>query len=247
MTFNAACASSIHAIGYALDRIRSGRADVMIAGGADYLSRFVFSGFHALQALATEAMRPFDARRDGMLIGDGAAILVLEREDRARRRGALISAETRGWGFMEDAHDLTAPDPAAGGMIRTIRQALDDARMEPSDVGYVSAHGTATPLNDVAESRAIREAIGPHVPVSSVKPVFGHCLGASAAVETVVSIRALEAQILPPTLNHEHPDPECGLDCVPNQARPHRFHAFLKLAAGFGGQNGALLVSRYHG
>lgn len=248
VTFDVACASSIHAVGWGFEMIRRGRMDAMIVGGTDTLSPFVFAGFHSLQALSAGVVRPFDARRDGMLIGEGSGILVLEREDLARDRRAEIRAEIRGWGFMEDATHLTAPDRTGGGMTRTIRHALDDAEMNPGEIGYVSAHGTATRYNDRMEALALRQALGEAartIPVSSTKAVTGHCLGASAAVETLIAIRALEEQVVPPTLNHETPDPECDLDCVPNRARPHRFRSFLKLAAGFGGQNGALIASAY--
>ncbi len=247
MTFNVACASSVHAIGYGMEMIRRGRADVMIVGGADHLSRWVFAGFHCLNALTSDCIRPFDVSRDGLLIGDGSGILILEREDRACARGAEILAELRGWGFMEDAVHMTRPDPSGSGMARTICHALQDARMDSSELGYVNAHGTATPSNDAMEARAIRETLGDETPVSSTKPITGHCLGASAAVESIIAIRALKEQTLPPTLNHERPDPEATFDVVPGRARPHKFRAFLKLAAGFGGQNGALIFSSYDG
>jgi 3-oxoacyl-[acyl-carrier-protein] synthase II len=245
MTFDVACASSLHAVGYGMELIRRGRADIMIVGGADQLSPFVFSGFHSLQALAHDVMRPFDRRRDGMLIGEGAALLVLENENHARKRGARIHARVRGWGFMEDATHLTAPDRTGSGMARTIRHALDDAEMNPEDIGYISAHGTATKFNDRMESLAIRTAFngtGETVPVSSIKPVLGHCLGASGAIETVASIRAMQEDTVPPTLNHEEPDPEITINCISGEAKNHSFRSFLKLAAGFGGQNGALIV-----
>lgn len=247
LTFNVACASALHAVAYAFERLEAGEVDAMIVGGVDVLSPFVFAGFHALQALSRTEVRPFDLHRDGMLLGEGAGVLLLERTEVARQRGVPVLAHIRGWGMMEDATHLTTPDPTGTGMARSIRQAMQIAGISEDEIGYIHAHGTGTRYNDRSEVRAIRTVFGAkasRIPMSSTKGVTGHCLGASAALETIIGILALHHQIVPPTAGYQTPDPECDLDFVPGRARAHRFKSFLKLAAGFGGQNGALVVGK---
>ncbi len=246
-TVSAACASSLNAIAHACLRLRAGRDDVAIAGGADALSAFVYSGFCSLLALAPDAARPFDRRRKGLVLGEGAGLLVLERLEDARRRGARVRALVGGCGTAGDAHHLTGPHKEGEGLLLAMGRALAQAGAAPPDVGYVNAHGTATPFNDRMEFVALSRLGGAdwarHVPVSSTKAATGHCLGATGAIETIACVRALETGVLPPSLNFEVPDPECPVDPIPNEAREVRgLRAALNLAAGFGGQNAAVLL-----
>ncbi len=244
-----ACASGAHAIGEALWAIRSGRIDVAIAGGAEAaVTPLAFAGFAAMRALSernddpARASRPFDRGRDGFVIGEGAGIVVLEAAAHAARRGARARAVLEGYGASADAHHITQPDPDGAGMAAAMAGALADAGVDPSDVGYVNAHATSTPLGDRLEARAIRDVLGPRPPpVSSTKSATGHLLGAAGAVEAAFAVMALGRGVLPPTLNQEDPDPEIDLDVVPNEARRRQVRFAMSNAFGFGGTNCSLL------
>ena len=250
-TINTACASATDAIGIALDAVRAGRADVVIAGGTEAaITEFNIGGFCALKALSTKyndtparASRPFDLNRDGFVMGEGSAILVLEDYDHAVRRGARIYAEVAGYGGTGDAHHLTAPHPDGEGAIRAMRLALQDAGLAPNEVDYINAHGTSTPLNDPMETKAVKAVFGDHaraLKMSSTKSMTGHLMGAAGAIEAVVCVLALRDQFFPPTINHETPDPACDLDCVPNHGVSGSLRAALSTSLGFGGHNGVL-------
>ena len=250
-TINTACASSTDAIGIALDAVRAGRADVVIAGGTEAaITEFCIGGFCALKALSTKyndtparASRPFDLNRDGFVMGEGAGILVLEDYDHAVRRGARIYAEVAGYGGTGDAHHLTAPHPEGEGAIRAMRLALQDAGLAPTDIDYINAHGTSTPLNDPMETKAVKVVFGDHarnLKMSSTKSMTGHLMGAAGAVEAVVCVLSLRDQFFPPTINHETPDPACDLDCVPNKGISGPMRAAMSTSLGFGGHNGVL-------
>ncbi len=250
-----ACATSNHAIGDAYHIIRRGDASMMIAGGTEAaINRLSFAGYHAARALATEyetpetASRPFDRRRNGFVHGEGAAVLVLESLDSALGRDAPILAEVRGIGLSADAYHITAPPEDGAGAALAMRRALRSAGIAPEEVDYINAHGTSTPAGDLAETRAIRSVLGeraPHTPVSSIKSMIGHALGASAAIEAAACVFALCEQIVPPTINLSDPDPECDLDYVPHTARPHEMRTILSNSFGFGGANTSLVLSRY--
>jgi 3-oxoacyl-[acyl-carrier-protein] synthase II len=244
-TVSTACASGTGAIALATDAIRRGEADVMLAGGADALSRFVVSGFSQLRALSRGPVRPFDRRRDGLALGEGAAILVLEERATARRRGAPILAEVLGSGRSSDANHMTGPSRTGDGVVRAVEAALRDAAIPADTIGYVNAHGTGTPFNDRMETIAFRRALGERalrVPVSSIKPIVGHTLGAAGAIEAVVCVRAMAEGVVPPTIGYDEPDPECDLDYVPNVARRHSFRCALSSSSAFGGNNAAILL-----
>ena len=221
-----ACASGAHAIGSALRMIQYGDADAAVVGGAEAtLTEFGFACFNAMQALSpTGISRPFDARRDGFVMGEGAGMLVLEEAEAAAARGATILGEVIGYGSTSDAYHLTAPEPSGEPGSRAITLALSDAQIEPGDVAYVNAHGTSTPLNDATETAALKRALGDdrakQIPVSSTKSAIGHLLGAAGAVEAVATIETLRTRVIPPTLGYEVPDPELDLDYVPGEARP---------------------------
>jgi 3-oxoacyl-[acyl-carrier-protein] synthase II len=221
-----ACSGGGHALGSALRMIQCGDADAVLAGGSEAtLTEFAFGGFNAMQALSpTGISRPFDARRDGFVMGEGAAMLVLEEASAAEARGATIIGELAGYGSTSDAYHLTAPDPDGGPAARAIELALKDAGAAASDVAYVNAHGTSTPLNDPAETAALKRALGEEqarrVPISSTKSAIGHLLGAAGAVEAVATLQILRTRVVPPTLGYEVPDPACDLDYVPGEARP---------------------------
>jgi 3-oxoacyl-[acyl-carrier-protein] synthase II len=220
-----ACASGAHAVGSALRMIQYGDADAVVCGGAESaLTDFAFACFNSMEALSPQGIsRPFDARRDGFVMGEGAGMLVLEDEESARERGATILGEVVGWGSTTDAFHLTAPEPTGGPASRAIELALRDAGAEASQIDYINAHGTSTPLNDAAETRALKTALGAEakrVPISSTKSAIGHTLGAAGAVEAVATVRTLITGIIAPTLGYEVPDPELDLDYVPGEARP---------------------------
>ena len=245
-----ACAASAHAIGDAAELIRWGRADVMLAGGSEgSVTPIGMAAFAAAKALSERndeperASRPFDRGRDGFLAGEGGACLVLEDRERAVARGAEIWAELTGYGLTCDAFHATAPHPEGDGAIRCMRLALADAAIDPSQVGYVNAHGTSTALNDRTEAMAIRQVLGDRVPVSSTKSMTGHLLGAAGALEAVATVLAVRHGVLPPTINHDDPDPEIGLDVVPNEARDARVGIALSNSFGFGGHNATLVFS----
>jgi len=239
-----ACASAGAAIGMAADYLRARHAGVAIAGGSDALCRLTYSGFNVLQAVDPDPCSPFGAQRRGITLGEGAGYLVLERWDDAVARGATILAELSGYGASCDAHHPTAPAEDGHGAEAAMRGALAEGRMTPASVDYVNAHGTGTTLNDAAETRAIIAALGTNVPVSSSKSYFGHTLGASGAVEAVVTILALQHQVAPPTLRLGESAPECPLDYIPHTPRPMKMANVLSNTFGFGGSNVSLLFRR---
>lgn len=238
-----ACASANHAIGLAADTIRAGRADVMLTGGADAsLVVGVFKCWEALRVLSADTCRPFSRDRSGLVLGEGAAVLVLEDWEHARRRGASILAELAGSGMTADGLDITAPD--LEGAASAMQAALDDAGLDSSEIGYVNAHGTGTRLNDRIESAALRRVFGRPPPVSSSKSMIGHCLSAGGALEAVATIMALRDGVLPPTAGFRETDPECDVDCVPNVARAAPIQAALSNSFAFGGLNAVLAFRR---
>ena len=248
-TIMTACSSSATAIGWAADRIRLGHVDVALAGGAEGLTRLTYAGFGCLRATAPgdEPCRPFDAERKGLTLGEGAAVLILEDAERARARGATILAVLAGWGITADAHHMTAPHPEGEGAARAMRMALADAQLAPEQIGYVNAHGTGTPHNDAAESFALKTVLGaraPSVPVSSIKAMVGHTLGAAGAIEAAASVLSLAHDFLPPTVNLRTPDPAFGLDFIPDRARHVRVEAVLSSSFAFGGNNTVLAFTR---
>lgn len=241
-----ACASAAHAIGLAFHMIRTGMIDMAITGGSDASIVVGFmKAWEALRVLSPDACRPFSKDRTGLVIGEGAAILVLEEWQQARARGATIYAELVGFGMSADAGQLTAPDPA--GAVQAMVAALDDAAMTPAKVDYVNAHGTGTRLNDITEVAALRQVFGAHLdglPVSSSKSMLGHCLNAGGAVELAVSALALHHGVLPPTIGFREADPDCPVDCVPNVARTASIRVVMSNSFGFGGLNAVLLLRR---
>ena len=248
LVVSTACSAGIHAIGIGADAIRRGEADVMLVGGVDPLSEMPHAGFGVLRSLAKDKIRPFSKDRSGTILGEAAALIILESEEHARARGAKIWCEVAGYGSSTDAVHMTRPDDTGGGPARAMQQALDDAGVTPEQIGWIKAHGTATPANDVIETRAIKRVFGdkPTVPVSSIKSMLGHSLGASGAIESVAAVLALDGGFLPPTINLETPDPECDLDYVPNQSRRAQFDAVLANAFGFGGNNASMVFRRFH-
>src|SRR5438128_4473857 len=252
-----ACATGSHAVGEGAEIIRRGDADAILAGGTEAcMHPLILAGFTAMRGLAVEdedpprASRPFDATRAGFVMGEGACVLVLEELDAARARGARIYAEVLGYGASNDAHHMAQPEPEATGVAELMRSALERARVNPTDVDYVNAHGTSTPLGDLAETKAIKEVFGDHayeLAVSSTKSMTGHCFGAAGAIEALMCVLALHEDVLPPTINYEHPDPECDLDYVPNEARRVQVDVALSNAMGLGGHNGCVLIGRYDG
>jgi beta-ketoacyl-acyl-carrier-protein synthase II len=249
-----ACSSGAHAVGEAFRIIQNSEADVMIAGGAEApVTPVSFAGFCSMKAMSTRnddptrASRPFDSQRDGFVMGEGAGIVILEEIEHAKKRGATILAEVVGYGATGDAHHMTAPAPEGEGAARAMRAAINDSGLPLSEFGYVNAHGTSTPLNDKFETQAIKSVFGERaaqVAVSSTKSMTGHLLGAAGGLETIICVLALERGILPPTINYEHPDPDCDLDYVPNTARRVEARAALSNSLGFGGHNVTLALSR---
>src|ERR1700716_4300928 len=248
-----ACATAGHSIGEAAEIIRRGDADVVIAGGAEApITRIGLAAFDSMRAVSRRndepqrASRPFDARRDGFVLAEAAGVLVLESLEHATRRDAHIYAEIAGYGATADAYHITAPSEGGEGAARAMRQAIRRAGLQPSDIDYINAHGTSTQHNDRPEAQAIKSVFGEHVPpVSSTKSMTGHLIGASGAVEAMVCIRTILEGCLPPTINYEHPDPDCDLDYVPNIARRKHVNAALSNSFGFGGHNPALVVRRF--
>lgn len=251
-----ACAASAQAIGEAMRRIQEGECEIALAGGAHAMtSPLDVLGFALLSALSlrndqpARASRPFDRERDGFVIGEGAGVLVLEKWERAKQRGAHIYAELVGYGSTSDAYRVTDMHPEARGAVGAIDLALNDAGLDPKAIGYINAHGTSTIENDRAETLAIHAAFqsaAPHIPVSSTKSMTGHAIAAAGALELIATVLALDAQTVPPTINHETSDPECDLDYVPNRARAHEFTTAMSNSFGFGGQNVALIVRKPH-
>ncbi len=250
-----ACATSNNAIIDAAMLIDRGLADVIVAGGAEaVICPMGVGGFNASKALSTrndapeKASRPFDLERDGFVMGEGGASIILEDMDFARSRGARIYAELTGFGLSADAYHITQPAPGGEGAVRSMKMALSSANVQPQDVDYINVHGTSTPLGDISESDAIKVAFGDHarrVAISSTKSMTGHLLGAAGAVEAIATIMAIHAQIAPPTINYEVPDPACDLDYVPNVARPMKIDVAMSNGFGFGGHNATLLFQRF--
>lgn len=249
-----ACASGTNSIGDAFKVIERGDADVMITGGTEApIVNMAIAGFTASTALTTNAdpstaSRPFDANRDGFVIGEGAGILVLEEYEHAIARGAKIYGEVVGYGATGDAHHITAPAPEGEGAARAMKMAIEQAGVDPSVVGYINAHGTSTPYNDLFETQAVKSVFGEHsykLAMSSTKSMTGHLLGAAGGIEAIFSVLALHEGVLPPTINLETPDPECDLDYVPNVAREQQVEYVLSNSLGFGGHNACLLFKRF--
>ena len=250
-----ACATSNHCLGEALWCIRNGRTDIMVAGGAEAsTTELGLAGFCSMRALSTrndqpeKACRPFDKERDGFIIAEGGAMLILEELEHAQKRGAKIYGEITGYGASCDAHHLTAPAPGGAGAASCMKIALDDAGISPLDVDYINAHGTSTPMNDKFETMAIKTVFGDHaykVPVSSTKSMTGHLLGAAGALEAAACLLAINNQLVPPTINYENPDPECDLDYVPNQAREKDLKIALSNSFGFGGHNATIIFKKF--
>jgi 3-oxoacyl-[acyl-carrier-protein] synthase II len=250
-----ACATGTHAIGDAAAIIRRGDADAMLAGGAEAgVTPISIGGFSAMRAMSTRndepqrASRPFDAQRDGFVIGEGAGVLVLESLEFAQGRGARILGEVAGYGMSADAYHITSPGPGGQGAVRAMRAALRSAGLEPGDVDYINAHGTSTDANDKTETLAVKAALGEsayRVPMSSTKSMVGHLLGAAGAVEAIFCVLALRDGVLPPTINQEEPDPDCDLDYVPNEARRQKIRTAMSNSFGFGGHNATLILKQF--
>ena len=250
-----ACATANHALGEAWRTVKMGDAKVMLAGGAEAtILPIGIGGFCAMRAMSTRnddpqhASRPFDKERDGFVMGEGAGVLVIEEYEHAKARSARIYAEFAGYGNTADAHHLTAPSPGGEGAARCMRAALRNAGLNPEDISYINAHGTSTPQGDIAETEAIKVVFGPHarkLAVSSTKGATGHMLGAAGAVEMVACAKAIETNIVPPTINYEVLDPACDLDYVPNAARETRVNAIVNNSFGFGGHNASLLAKKF--
>ena len=252
-----ACATGNHSIGEACRAIQHGDADAIIAGGVEAtITPLALGGFNAMKALSTRnaeperASRPLDRDRDGFVMGEGGAVVILEELEYARARGAKIYAELVGYGYTGDAYHLAAPDPEGDGAARCMQMALRDAQLSPQEVDYINAHGTSTELNDITETVAIKRVFGDHarkLPISSTKSMTGHLLGAAGSTEAVFSVLAIRDKIIPPTINYENPDPRCDLDYVPNVAREAAVKIVLSNAFGFGGTNATLIFKRFEG
>jgi 3-oxoacyl-[acyl-carrier-protein] synthase II len=250
----AACVSATQAIGQSMRMIRRGEADVMLCGGAhSCVHEFGLTGFSRLSALSqrndtpTAASRPFDRDRDGFVVGEGAAVLVAEEYEHARRRGAMIYGEISGYGSAQDAYRVTDTHPEGRGTVSAMKRALADSRLCQSEIGYINAHGTGTQLNDKVETNAIKQVFASHaqaIPISSTKSMLGHATTACGAIELAVCLLAMQSGVVPPTINLENADPACDLDYVPNTARDHRAQHILSNNIGFGGQNAALVISK---
>ena len=257
MALATACASGNNAIGEALEMIRRGAADVMIAGGSEAaLVPVAMAGMNVMTALSTRnddpqtASRPFDKERDGFLMGEGAGVLILESLEHAQARDAVILGEITGYGTTDDAHHISAPAENGAGAAIAMKLALQNASLDSTDIEYINAHGTSTPLNDKSETAAIKTVFGEqayNIPVSSTKSMTGHLLGASGAIEAVFCVLAIREETLPPTINYSTPDPECDLDYVPNQARKASPKHVMSNSFGFGGHNATLIFSRFEG
>ena len=247
MMIPTACAAGNYAIAYAFDTLRAGRADLMLAGGSDAFSRITYTGFARLGAIAPEICQPFDRHRKGMIPGEGASVLVLEPLERAVERGARIYAEVTGYGLSCDAHHMTAAHPTGDGAARAMQQALAESGIRPEDVSYISAHGTGTPTNDRLETVAVKRVFQEtaySIPISSVKSMLGHTMGAASAIEAAVCALSVFNDRIPPTINFEEPDPDCDLDYVPNYAREHRVNVAMNNAYAFGGNNASLVLKK---
>ena len=251
-----ACAAGTHAVGDAFKIIQSGKADAMIAGGVEsVVTPSCIAGFNAMKALSTrndrpeKASRPFDRDRDGFVVGEGSGMLILESLDQAEKRNATIYAEMAGYGMSGDGYHISAPSPDGEGMARCMAAAIEDAGITGDRIGYVNAHGTSTQLNDLYETKAMKTVFKEHantIPISSTKSMTGHLLGGAGGIETVFTALAIHRKILPPTINLDHPDPECDLDYIPNTARKADVEFAMSNSFGFGGTNAAVILKRYH-
>jgi 3-oxoacyl-[acyl-carrier-protein] synthase II len=249
-TITTACSSSATSLGFSADLIRHGHCDAVVTGGADTFARLTHGGFNALRAVDPEPCRPFDRRRKGLTIGEAAGILVFEEEERARRRGAPILARFLGYGITSDAHHMTQPEPSGEAGARTVRACLRAARLDPADVDYVNAHGTATPQNDPAETASLKKALGARareIPVSSIKSMLGHCLCSAGAIEAVATVLTVARGVVPPTIHYGEPDPECDLDVVPNEAREAEVRVALSNSFAFGGNSTVVAFGAFAG
>jgi 3-oxoacyl-[acyl-carrier-protein] synthase II len=252
-----ACATSTHAMGEAWRTIKMGDADVIFAGGTEAtIVPLGIGGFCAMRAMSTrndepkKASRPFDLGRDGFIMGEGSGVLVLEEMEHAKARGARIYCEVLGYGNTADANHMTSPSPGGEGAARCMKMALRHAAINPDEIQYINAHGTATPLGDIAETEAVKATFGEHarkLVVNSTKGATGHMLGAAGAVEMIISIKAMQNQMSPPTINLDNPDPQCDLDYVPNVARPMPINAVVNNSFGFGGHNASIVARKFVG
>jgi 3-oxoacyl-[acyl-carrier-protein] synthase II len=247
-TFMTACSAGATALGYARDLIASGRASIMLAGGVEPMCRITYAAFNALKSVDPETCRPFDKNRAGLSLGEAAAIMVLEELDAALSRGAKIYGEVLGYGITCDSYHMTAPDEKASGAVRSMQAALKDSGLSIDDIDYINAHGTATPVNDVTETKAIKEVFGKRayfIPVSSTKSMHAHTLGAAGALEGIVSVLALQHGFIPPTINYQESDPECDLDYVTAGSRKANLRTVLSNSFAFGGNNTTVIFGRY--
>jgi 3-oxoacyl-[acyl-carrier-protein] synthase II len=247
-TVTTACSSSATAIGYGADLIRSGKSKAVLCGGSEALSELTFGGFNSLKAMDPSPCKPFDRKRAGMSLGEGAGILVLEDFDEAEKRGAKILAEFLGYGIGGEAYHITAPEPTGTNEARIMKEALDESGLASTEVDYINAHGTGTPLNDKVETLSIKNAFGERaysIPISSIKSSVGHCLGAAGAMEAIASILSIVNQFIPPTLNHREGDEDCNLDYVPEKAREKEVKVVLSNSFAFGGNCTTLILGKY--
>ena len=247
-TISTACSSTGTSIGYGFDLIRSGRQELVVTGGGEALSELTFAGFNSLRVMDPEYCRPFNKNRRGLSLGEGAAILILEDYARAEHRGATIYAEVLGYALNSDAFHITSPDPEAKGMSRVMRSAINNAEVNPDQMDYINAHGTASIINDKMETLAVKKVFGTgmagKIAISSTKSMVGHCLGASGAIEAVATVLALYRQVAPPTIHLDSPDPDCDLDYCPNDARERRIRVAMSNSFAFGGNNTSIVFGR---
>lgn len=249
IVISTACSSSNVAMGYAFDVIRSGAADIMVTGGFDTMAELTCSGFGVLRNISPDLCRPFDKNRTGLILGEGAACLILEDADHCAKRGGRVYAEFAGYGMSSDAYHMTAPDITAKGPAMAMRSAIENSYVKPDEVDYVNAHGTGTIHNDQIECAAIKRLFGEiarNIPVSSSKSMFGHTLGAAGAIEAVASVASIQKDFIPPTINYETPDAKCDLDCVPNESRAAVINTVLSNNFGFGGNNCSIIIRRFY-
>ncbi len=244
ISVSTACASGTDAIGIAARKIIAGKSDIMIAGGVDILSDFAIIGFHSLQALTEKKVQPFDKNRSGLALGEGAAFIVLEAEEKAVKRGAKVYGKALGYASRADAHHLTSPHRGGRGLADAINEAMFQANLKPHRIDYINAHGTGTVYNDLMETKAIKASFGDvayNIPISSTKSMLGHSFGAAGVIEAICCLLSIKTKVIHPTINFEERDPECDLDYVPNKARQQEVKIAMSLSAGFGGQNSAII------
>lgn len=244
-TLPAACAAGNYAIGFAADQVRAGRADIVITGAVEIIEKLEYAGFARLGAMSPDLCKPFDKNRRGLILGEGATMLILESEESVVRRGAIPLAEVGGYGLACDAHHITRPHPEGSGSIAAMRQAIESSGLTPADIDHINAHGTATPNNDSVEALVINKVFGNRrVPVTSIKGMIGHCMGASSAMEALACVMTLQTGIIPPTTNYETLDPECDLDIVANVARHVNVNIVLNNALAFGGYDAVVCFAK---